>query len=366
MSTAWTHVYVTQSAWKNIARKKQASKAEYIFSYPGIDEILSVKERRNLGNQAHLEKLLQNPWVKLMEKTENIKVTSNSHQRMELWRFHVNKDCEAMRSDFRWYYINSNRKEKVIQDKKISLDEKYKLLSLSSWEALKVLSQEFWDSFYCIDVHTNEQITLNWEEKLENLENQISKILDNELKKDIQKHHAQIEKLFNNENDSSISDMVGYFQEKWSLTVAETTFEITEKPNSGIWDHEIETLELATEKLDEKIKDIYMYVRNNLYINDRNKYIYNKLKFHTYLFKETERNNIKLPKNFDNDKKLQNILRDLPDEEYTIFINYAIKVSELKTTIEEYIRMKVNPDLLIEWENAEKLGLIACGKCKNQ
>ena len=41
-------------------------------------------------------------------------------------------------------------------------------------------------------------------------------------------------------------------------------------------------------------------------------------------------------------------------------------MSELKTTIEEYIRMKVNPDLLIEWENAEKLGLIACGKCKNQ
>ena len=82
--------------------------------------------------------------------------------------------------------------------------------------------------------------------------------------------------------------MVGYFQEKWSLTVAETTFEITEKPNSGIWDHEIETLELATEKLDEKIKDIYMYVRNNLYINDRNKYIYNKLKFHTYLRRQRE------------------------------------------------------------------------------
>ena len=75
------------------------------------------------------------------------------------------------------------------------------------------------------------------------------------VKKDIQKYYVQIEKLFNNENDSSISDMVGYFQEKWSLTVAETTFEITEKPNSGIWDHEIETLELATEKLDEKIKE---------------------------------------------------------------------------------------------------------------
>lgn len=364
MSTAWTHVYVTQSVWKNIARKKQTSEIKYIFSYPGIDEILSKKERINLGNQERIGKLLQNPWVKLMEKTENIKVTSNSHQRMELWRFHVNKDCEAMRSDFRWYYIRGDRKKKVIQDKKISLDEKYKLLSLSSWEALKVLSQEFWDSFYCIDVHTNEQIALNWEEKLEDLEDQISQILDNELKKDIQKHHAQIEKLFNKENDSSISDMVNYFQEKWNLTVAETTFEIIEKPNSGIWDHEIETLELATKKLDEKIKDIYMYVRNN--ITDQSKYVYSNLKFHTYIFKNGNKNNIKLPEDFRYDKKLQDMIHDLSDEEYTMFTNYDTKVNEIREAINIYIRMKVNPDLLIEGENAKKLGLIACSKCNNQ
>lgn len=69
---------------------------------------------------------------------------------------------------------------------------------------------------------------------MDDLDKQISDILDNELKKDIQKYYPQIEKLFNNETDSSINQMMNYFQEKWNLTVAETTFEIIEKPNSGI------------------------------------------------------------------------------------------------------------------------------------
>ena len=78
MSTEWTHVYVTQSVWKNIARKKQASEVKHIFFYPGIDEILSKKELQNLGNQEYIGKLLQNSWVKLSEKIENIKVTSKN------------------------------------------------------------------------------------------------------------------------------------------------------------------------------------------------------------------------------------------------------------------------------------------------
>lgn len=364
MSTEWTHVYVTQSVWKNIARKKQASEVKHIFFYPGIDEILSKKELQNLGNQEYIGKLLQNSWVKLSEKIENIKVTSNSHQKMELWRFHVNKDCEAMQSDFRWYYIKGTRKEKTVRDKKIDLDKQYNLWSLSLWEALKVLSQEFWDTFYCLDIHTNEQIKINQDKRLDDLDKQISDILDNELKKDIQKYYPQIEKLFNNETDSSINQMMNYFQEKWNLTVAETTFEIIEKPNSGIWDHEIETLESATKELDEKIKDIYIYVRNN--ITDQNKYIFNKLKFHTYIFKNGNKDNVELPKNFHYDKKLQDILRNLSHEEYKIFNNYDAKVNNVKAAVDTYIRMKVNPDLLIEGENAKKLGLIACSKCKNQ
>ena len=44
----------------------------------------------------------------------------------------------------------------------------------------------------------------------------------------------------------------------------------------------------------------------------------------------------------------------------------SAKVNNVKAAVDTYIRMKVNPDLLIEGENAKKLGLIACSKCKNQ
>lgn len=73
-----------------------------------------------------------------------------------------------------------------------------------------------------------------------------------------------------------------------------------------------------------------------------------------------------MPKNFHYDKKLQDILRNLSHEEYKIFNNYDAKVNNVKAAVDTYIRMKVNPDLLIEGENAKKLGLIACSKCKNQ